>query len=203
MGLSLSSTSPPAPTSQMSTFNNHTTGRISVTNQPQPSVNLDFKQPIATSPFREKSLEDAQNHHDYEMHHHSSSSSEHHECHKNRLRQLFLPAILALLVLGGLLAWTCVNWHGLSNLGIDNLVGRAVSDTTSTNTGNMFIHNKLYLIVLFVGLFVVLILGIMLSAWCCKGSFSNPLCCPCYLCACCGGLVCLECICCGLCAEAV
>lgn len=64
-----------------------------------------------------------------------------------------------------------------------------------------------YLIIIFVGLFVVLILGIMLSAWCCKGSsiqcrrqrhklnvhldagaFQNPLCCPCYLCACCGGL---------------
>lgn len=48
----------------------------------------------------------------------------------------------------------------------------------------------------------------MLSYWCCKGklpsrqgvnrtdsrdfpnagSFENPLCCPCYLCACCGGL---------------
>ena len=55
---------------------------------------------------------------------------------------------------------------------------------------------------------MVLILGIMLSAWCCRGqplcymwtilvkltlpllsgSFENPLCCPCYLCACCGGL---------------
>ena len=57
---------------------------------------------------------------------------------------------------------------------------------------------------------MVLVLGIMLAAWCCKGqlsvektkriiqphsrsflnigSFKNPLCCPCYLCACCGGL---------------
>lgn len=55
-----------------------------------------------------------------------------------------------------------------------------------------------------------------------EGAFENPLCCPCYLCACCGGLgmsffagtghsveinnllflACLECIGCGLCAEA-
>ena len=66
-----------------------------------------------------------------------------------------------------------------------------------------------YLIVVFVGLVVVVLLAIMLSAWCCKGkeklvvlnpltlisflkhkkgAFKNPLCCPCYLCACCGGL---------------
>ncbi|KAG2002254.1 transcription factor TFIIIB complex subunit brf1 [Coprinopsis cinerea AmutBmut pab1-1] len=64
-----------------------------------------------------------------------------------------------------------------------------------------FTARKLYLIVIFIGLFVVLVLGVMLSAWCCKGAFRNPLCCPCYLCACCGGLMCLECIGCGLCAE--
>jgi hypothetical protein len=45
-----------------------------------------------------------------------------------------------------------------------------------------------YLIVVFVGLVVCVILAIMLSAWCCRGAFENPLCCPCYLCACCGGL---------------
>ena len=66
-----------------------------------------------------------------------------------------------------------------------------------------------YLIIVFVGLVLVLIAGLCLSAWCCKGacfmiisftpplswhgvhsigSFQNPLCCPCYLCACCGGL---------------
>ncbi|KAF9490967.1 hypothetical protein BDN71DRAFT_1453638 [Pleurotus eryngii] len=90
------------------------------------------------------------------------------------------------------------------------------------NEESAFTRNKLYLIVLFVGLLVVIILGIMLSAWCCKSSFENPLCCPCYLCACCGGLgrfhispsaplvlqrthssACLECIGCGLCCEGV
>jgi len=127
----------------------------------------------------------------------SSSSS----CHNNRFRQLFLPAMILFLILSGMmiLVWSCINWHGW----VDNeLVGRAIMDTTNS-IGNKFIHNKLYLIVIFVGLFVLVILGIMLSACCCKASFRNPLCCPCYLCACCGGLACLECIACGLCAEAV
>ncbi|EFI26547.1 hypothetical protein CC1G_15760 [Coprinopsis cinerea okayama7 len=75
--------------------------------------------------------------------------------------------------------------------------------STSTGSGgdSPFTSQKLYLIVIFVGLFVVLVLGIMLSVWCCKGAFKNPLCCPCYLCACCGGLACLQCIGCGLCLE--
>lgn len=82
------------------------------------------------------------------------------------------------------------------------LVKRATSSTTSTSSSSPFVQNKLYLIVAIVGFVVVVILGIMLSAWCCRGSFENPLCCPCYLCACCGGLACLECIGCGLCAVA-
>ena len=72
-----------------------------------------------------------------------------------------------------------------------------------------YVNPKVYLIVIFVGLLVVVILAVMLSAWCCKGeqpqfllflscltkvyqkptgAFKNPCCCPCYLCACCGGL---------------
>ncbi|KAF7421332.1 hypothetical protein PC9H_011855 [Pleurotus ostreatus] len=66
-----------------------------------------------------------------------------------------------------------------------------------------FTKHKLYLIVVFVGLFVVLILGILLSVWCCESAFENPCCCPCYFCACCGGLACLECIGCGLCCEGI
>ncbi|KDQ07241.1 hypothetical protein BOTBODRAFT_38945 [Botryobasidium botryosum FD-172 SS1] len=73
--------------------------------------------------------------------------------------------------------------------------------TRSGRTQSSFVRRKLYLIVVFVGLFVCLVLAVMLSAWCCKGAFQNPLCCPCYVCACCGGLACLECISCGLCAE--
>jgi len=221
-----------------------TPGQISVTIQPQASVDLgslDFKQPISASPLPNKCLEDHHEQHHCEHHpsseHHPNHHHQHHNnCHNNRLRQLFLPALIILLALGGLLAWSCVSWHGWSTYGIDTLVRRAATDTASTGTGNTFVHKKrqfisfscliisysfprggwgllVYLIVIFVGLFVVLILGIMLSAWCCKsefpfhtpqtpppqpqlnsnffffsGSFENPLCCPCYLCACCGGL---------------
>ncbi|KZT40936.1 hypothetical protein SISSUDRAFT_1059834 [Sistotremastrum suecicum HHB10207 ss-3] len=69
------------------------------------------------------------------------------------------------------------------------------------NTQSPFIKNKLYLIVVLVGLFLVLIAAIFLSFWCCKGAFENPCCCPCYLCACICGLECLECLACGLCAA--
>ncbi|RPD66424.1 hypothetical protein L226DRAFT_566857 [Lentinus tigrinus ALCF2SS1-7] len=76
------------------------------------------------------------------------------------------------------------------------------SDGTSSN-GNTFVDRKYYLIIVFVGLALVVLAAICLSAWCCRGAFENPLCCPCYLCACCGGLACLECIGCGLCAEGI
>jgi len=90
---------------------------------------------------------------------------------------------------------------GMLKRGVEPTIN-AVDATTSTGSGqSSFIRRKLYLIVVFVGLFVCIVLAVMLSAWCCKGAFKNPLCCPCYLCACCGGLACLECIGCGLCAE--
>ncbi|KAJ7458774.1 hypothetical protein B0H11DRAFT_2060940 [Mycena galericulata] len=68
-----------------------------------------------------------------------------------------------------------------------------------------------YLIVVFVGLLVMLVLAVMLSVWYCRDPFENPLCCPCYLCTVCvtcGGLdldpeTFQECIACGLCAEGV
>ena len=40
--------------------------------------------------------------------------SEHRRRHNIRLKQLILPALVTLLALGGLLAWSCVNWHGWS-----------------------------------------------------------------------------------------
>ncbi|KAJ3716018.1 hypothetical protein FB446DRAFT_742710 [Lentinula raphanica] len=118
-------------------------------------------------------------------------------CHASRLRRVILPAIVAMVSLGGLLVLSCIS-AGLSGVeGADGLLKRATDDNGT------FVNNKLYLIIVFVGLFLVVILGICLSAWCCRGSFENPLCCPCYLCACCGGLACLECIGCGLCAEGI
>lgn len=174
------------------------TGRI--TSQPQPAANLDLK---STSFEPEKG-----SHNDSQVHDHNceecdgtSNHSDHRRCHNGRLRRFLVPILALFVLLGTLLAiGSCMGGHAdLSGWGFENLVGRAVGDGT-TNNGT-FVHNKLYLIVIFVGLFVVVILAICLSAWCCRGAFENPLCCPCYLCACCGGLACLECIGCGLCAE--
>lgn len=126
----------------------------------------------------------------------------HRRCHNGRLRQTMISVLLTTASVVGLLALGCFA-SMLFFGGEDDLPGlmRRQAAGDSTSSGNSFTDNKYYLIVIFVGLVVVIILGVMLSAWCCKGAFQNPLCCPCYLCACCGGLACLECIGCGLCAE--
>ena len=157
-----------------------------------------------------------------------SHPARHRACHQARLRRLLLPIALLLLAVGATLVISCVSdidLFDLVNLGAD-VSGSPLGKRQST--GSSFTENKCkfiskcttivvvvikwlsgaidYLIVIFVGLFLVLIAGIMLSFWCCRGkvpscqdmsrtehspnlgSFENPLCCPCYLCACCGGL---------------
>ncbi|KAH7886724.1 hypothetical protein F5I97DRAFT_1807396 [Phlebopus sp. FC_14] len=128
-----------------------------------------------------------------------SESSSHRACHKERMRRIIGPLVLLALTVGALLALSC-----LADMDILGLLG--VSDGSGISLGkrqtsSSFTQNKLYLIIIFVGLFLVLVAAILLSFWCCRGAFANPLCCPCYLCACCGGLACLECIGCGLCAA--
>ncbi|KAJ7070390.1 hypothetical protein B0H15DRAFT_114745 [Mycena belliarum] len=134
-----------------------------------------------------------------------TGAASHKPCHNGRLRRMLVPALLAFLALSVLGALFCVFGEGMAdpNELVEGLfqVKRAVDGSGSSESD--FTKRKLYLIVIFVGLLVVVILAVMLSAWCCKGAFQNPLCCPCYLCACCGGLACLECIGCGLCAEGV
>lgn len=102
----------------------------------------------------------------------------------------WLKGALGLTVDGGENSWTALS----------DLMKRQSNGTTGSNT---FVNHKYYLIIIFVGLFLVVLAAICLSAWCCRGAFQNPLCCPCYVCACCGGLACLECIGCGLCAEGI
>ena len=125
----------------MSTFNYHNTPNgICVTNQPHAKLVLGSKESISTVPIQEKSLQnDGSDERHCQCEHDQISPSGHRRCHNTRLKQLILPALLALLVLGGLLAWSCVNGHGWSTWGVDSLVGRAVNDTTS---GNTFVHRK-------------------------------------------------------------
>jgi len=126
----------------------------------------------------------------------------HRTCHKSRRRRLVIHALLTLSALASIIAISC--WNDIQTLNIfgsdDGLQGIGKRAVGNSN-GSTLVDKKYYLIIVFVGLVLVLIAGLCLSAWCCKGSFQNPLCCPCYLCACCGGLACLECIGCGLCAE--
>ncbi|KAI0723947.1 hypothetical protein C8T65DRAFT_627987 [Cerioporus squamosus] len=137
--------------------------------------------------------------------------------HASRSRRILAAVLLAALsmVLFALVSclWDAAfnegSWLGLAEDGtgsawspLGGFVKRQ-SDGTSGNGGNTFVDRKYYLIVVFVGLVLVILAAICLSAWCCRGAFENPLCCPCYLCACCGGLACLECIGCGLCAEGI
>jgi len=138
----------------------------------------------------------------------AASPCEHGSCHRQRRRRIFhiAAAIFLLISLFVLLMSQFCDMDTMLGLGADlggGMLGKRQSNGTTTDHQGLFVKNKLYLIVVIVGLFVLLVLAIMLSAWCCRGAFENPLCCPCYLCACCGGLACLECLSCGLCAEGV
>ncbi|KAJ3828215.1 hypothetical protein F5880DRAFT_988445 [Lentinula raphanica] len=104
-----------------------------------------------------------------------------HRRHASRLRRVVLPVVVAIISLGGLIVLSCIL---ISLSGVESSGGLSIR----ADDDNALRRDRLYLIIVFVGLFLVVILGICLSAWCCRGSFENPLCCPCYLCACCGGL---------------
>ncbi|KAG7089785.1 hypothetical protein E1B28_011436 [Marasmius oreades] len=133
--------------------------------------------------------------------HYEANTSCHRRCHKDRLRRSLMYLVAILLGIAVLLSLSCFfDVSDVISFGTEGLAKRATG-TGASNGNNSFVNRKLYLIVIFVGLLLVVIMGICLAAWCCKGSFENPLCCPCYLCACCGGLACLECIGCGLCCE--
>ncbi|KAJ3752984.1 hypothetical protein EV360DRAFT_74881 [Lentinula raphanica] len=73
---------------------------------------------------------------------HQSSNTQ--RCHASRLRRVILPAIVAMVSLGGLLVLSCIS-AGLSGVeGADGLLKRATDDNGT------FVNNKLYLIIVFV-----------------------------------------------------
>jgi len=196
--------------------------------QPVPMVPMDVK--AALSPpagQREKQLVQIRDtsagggqcchcHCEYNVRETGQHRRQQHDRHGRRLRRAAHFSFVSVVALALLLfvAFKCRLDQALfgspevihENIGSGLEKRQSTGSTGSSSNGSSqgpFVKNKLYLIIVFVGLLICLILAVMLSAWCCKGAFKNPLCCPCYLCACCGGLACLECISCGLCAEGV
>ncbi|KAG2036543.1 hypothetical protein BDR03DRAFT_444613 [Suillus americanus] len=97
-------------------------------------------------------------------------SASHRACHKSRLRRIILPIALSLLSIGAFLVISQCSEIGdlLGALGLNH--GHALDKRqTTTSSTSSFTSKKLYLIIIFVGLFLVLIAAVMLSFWCCKG----------------------------------
>ena len=115
----------------MSTFNYHDAPKfngIYVTSQPHPKPVLGYKELISTFPVRKRSpqYDDDEQHRQCE--HGQKFPSEHRHRHNIWLRKLIFPALLVLLALCGLLAWSCVNWHGWCTGEVNSLVGRDFND---------------------------------------------------------------------------
>jgi len=151
-----------------------------------------------------RSLEDKKGAYAAEAQYHGSCQCDRRSQRCRRKLLLLIPAVISLLAITAFLVFACFTESGsavIRGAGLEGILLPRQTTGGSTSSQDPFVGRKLYLVVVIVGIFLVIVLGIMLSAWCCRGSFQNPLCCPCYLCACCGGLACLECIGCGLCAE--
>jgi len=132
----------------------YTPGCERISSQPQPAPTLDYTSTSFDFEAEKTLHEDYQcssggkNSHGHDCDQFQCSShthSNHRGCHNTRLRRFFLPIIAAFIVIGGILALGCVHAGGydLSNLGLDlqELVGRAVNDGSTTNN-NTFVHNK-------------------------------------------------------------
>ncbi|KAF8523513.1 hypothetical protein BU17DRAFT_85849 [Hysterangium stoloniferum] len=97
----------------------------------------------------------------------------HQACHSVRLRRLLVPALAIFLTAAALLFFEIGDMASGGNIGVGSGLLRRAGDG-STNSDTPFVKNKLYLIVVIVGLVLLLFAAIALSAWCCKGSFRNP-----------------------------
>ncbi|KLO09184.1 hypothetical protein SCHPADRAFT_1000442 [Schizopora paradoxa] len=105
----------------------------------------------------------------------------HNDCHRKRLRRAAHFSLASVLVLTLVLFVTfkcrldqvMFGSHGAADVGSGSGLEKRQSNG-STETGNgtqsSFVKNKLYLIIVFVGLFICLVLAIMLAAWCCRGN---------------------------------
>ncbi|KAJ6568579.1 hypothetical protein B0H19DRAFT_1256329 [Mycena capillaripes] len=98
------------------------------------------------------------------------SSPTHPRVWNGRLRQILFLALISIAACSGLVALFCLlrGQMAIPEPGeiIEGIL-LAKRDSISGSKKSSFIRNKLYLIVIFVGLFLVVILGFLL-AWCCR-----------------------------------
>ena len=159
-----------------------------ITNQPMSlkSMDIDFYQDLHVQGDEKNNTSRSQSQCDCEASPHPHSHphpQNHHSCHNSRLRRMFVPFILGLLVLGiGFALYTCLS--GGLDWGTAELLKRQVNGQTgqessfTKNKRTLSVHklaapnikSQVYLIVIFVGLVIVVILAVCLSAWCCKGA---------------------------------
>ncbi|KAL0572315.1 hypothetical protein V5O48_009637 [Marasmius crinis-equi] len=139
------------------------------TQQPSFNVNnMDLYQDLHAHPGDEKRSQN----HQLECYagHCEANRPCHRSCHKERLRRFLVPVVATLLGIAALFALSCFfDFSEIMSMGTEGLVKRATGDTAG-NGNNAFVNKKYYLIVIFIGLVIVLILGICLSVWCCKGA---------------------------------
>ena len=94
------------------TMSTYTPNGIYVTNQPHPKPVLGYEDSISTFPVQKRSLQNNDDDQHRQCKHGQTFPSEHRRRHNIRLRKLIFPALLVLLALCGLFAWSCVNWYG-------------------------------------------------------------------------------------------
>ncbi|KXN73931.1 hypothetical protein CONCODRAFT_77081 [Conidiobolus coronatus NRRL 28638] len=64
-------------------------------------------------------------------------------------------------------------------------------------SGGPFVEKGYFWIVVAIAIVLFILISICATYWCCRGSFENPLCFPCYALACCGIIQCAEVCCAG------
>ena len=110
------------------TMSTYTPNGICVTNQPHPKPVLGYEDSISTFPVQKRSLQNNDDDQHRQCKHGQTFPSEHRRRHNIRLRKIIFLTLLVLLALCGLLAWSCINWHGWSTGEVNSLVGRDFND---------------------------------------------------------------------------
>ncbi|KAG2346216.1 hypothetical protein BDR05DRAFT_70033 [Suillus weaverae] len=139
-----------------------------ISSQPN-TCTMDMYGPLATDEKRSPTCQHNEHNPNYPC---ECPSASHRACHKSRLRRVILPIALSLLSIGAFLVISHCSEIGdlLGALGLSRGHGVSLDKRqTTTSSSSSFTSNKLYLIIIFVGLFLVLLAAIMLSFWCCKG----------------------------------